>query len=446
MNETERQRPTAGDVVELRLESLGHGGEAVGRSGGFVYFVERGAPGDRVRVVTTEVKPSFARASIQEILAPSPHRVDPKCPHFGTCGGCHLQHLSGEAQLESRVRVLRDALERIARIPDPEVAGTVSGSERFGYRHRITLHAETGGDGDVTIGFVDRTGSRVASVASCDIAHPRFAPLITALQEVIREPGASGRAVNVAGRIEIRTGYPAREAHVFLSPGTESLASPLLRRLQSLGHAEEVSLFWQEGPVRKCAPHAKPPPLRLETAWATWHLPPGAFYQVNPEVAIQMAETVRKWAALTPDALAVDLYAGIGFIAATFAADAKRIWCLEGNFSAVRAGEAAMRRSGYENVRFVPGAVEARFPTMRYPDRLRLVVLDPPREGVALPVIQTLLRVRPQRIIYVSCEPSTLARDLKRLLPGGYRHVRSTPFDLFPQTYHVESVTLLEAR
>ena len=142
--------------------------------------------------------------------------------------------------------------------------------------------------------------------------------------------------------------------------------------------------------------------------------------------------------------LALDLYGGMGFFASAFARDARRVWVLEGHFSAVRAGEAAMRRAGIDNVRFVPGPVEFRLPTMGVKGQLTVAVLDPPRDGITKPIIKALVRFAPRRIIYISCEPSTLARDLKWLTASGYRHVTTIPYDFFPQTYHVESVTLLE--
>jgi len=278
---------------------------------------------------------------------------------------------------------------------------------------------------------------RIVPISACPIAHPGFTPVIEGLRSVCGEVGTA------TGRIELRTGHPAGDVHVFFSAGTELLVSPLLRRLQSTG-ADHIVLFWTEGSVRKCAPRARPSPLTFETKWATWHLPPRAFYQVHPTLAIRLAEQVRDWAALGPGDLAVDLYAGIGFLAAAFVGEAKSVWCLEGHFGSVRAGEAAIRRAGIQNVKFVPGPVEARFPTMYFPDRLALAVLDPPRDGASDKVIKALVRYGPPRIIYVSCDPATLARDVKRLAAAGYRHVRSTPYDFFPQTYHFESVTLLE--
>ncbi len=431
--------PSPGDELELDMESIGHGGDAVGRASGLVVFVPFGAPADRLRVKTTEVKRSFVRARITEILRPSPQRVDPRCPVFMKCGGCHLQHLSADQQLASRRQALQDTLERIAKISEPDVRDAVSAEDPWGYRHRITLHAEPrGSDGKTTtIGYVGIGGRRIVPVSACPIAHPVFAPIVEALAFV------SGDVTGVSGKIELRTGYPAEHVHVFFSPGTEALVSPVLRRLQSVG-AEHVMLRWSEGSIRKCAPKARPTPLTFATPWATWNLPPHAFYQVHPELAIRLAEQVAAWANPGPTDLAVDLYAGIGFLAAAFAGDAKMVWCLEGHFGSVRAGEAAIRRAGISNVRFVPGPVEARFPTMNFPDQLALAVLDPPREGASEGVVKALLRYGPPRIIYVSCDPATLARDVRRLAAGGYRHVRSVPYDFFPQTYHFESVTLLE--
>jgi hypothetical protein len=285
---------------------------------------------------------------------------------------------------------------------------------------------------------VDTEGTAIVPVAGCLIAHDLFGPVLRALN------AASFEVTGVAGDIDVRTGYPARHVHVHLGPGTEPFTSPLLRHLQNEGEdaATTTTIFWHEGRVLRCAPRANPPPLRFESPWAVWNLPPTAFYQVNPEPALRLAETARSWAALGAEDLAIDLYAGIGFFAAALAAGAKRVWALESHPAAVRAGEAALRRAGIENVRFVPGRVEDRLPTMNLKGRLVAALLDPPREGAPAVALAALDRLAPRRIVYVSCEPATLDRDLGRL--PNYRHVRSVPYEFFPQTYHLESITLLE--
>lgn len=440
-DETDTQaptRPAIGDHVELTLESLGHGGEAVARHEGLVYFVAFGAPGDRVDTVVTEVRRSFARARIRRILDPSKLRHDPPCAYFGACGGCHLQHMTYDAQVDTRAHVVRDALERLAGLRSPHVDACVPSPSPLGYRHRVTLHARAAANGEVSVGFVGVGGTGIVRVGSCHIAHPSFAPVIDAL------PAAAREAPGVAGRIDLRTGYPSRGVHVHLGRGAEELASPLLRRLQTSGAERNVTIFWREGNVTKCAPRANPAPIRIETPWATWALPHHAFYQANPALAVELARKVAELAALSSSDVALDLYAGVGFLAAPLATNVQRVWCLESGFAAVRAGQAAMRRAGLDTVRFVPGPVEYRLPTMNIKGSLAAVILDPPREGLAKKVLHTLIKLAPLRIVYVSCEPATLARDVKWLVAGGFRHVRSIPYDLFPQTYHIESVTLLE--
>jgi len=290
------------------------------------------------------------------------------------------------------------------------------------------------------IGYVAVTGEHIVSISHCPIAHPRFQPILEALQE------AGEDATHIEGEIELRTGYPAVHTQVLLGPGTESLATPLLQRLQARDLDAEVSIQWMEDRKPRSTAGDRGNPIRLRTEWATWTLPPRVFYQVYPEIAIDLARELREWASLTARDRAVDLFGGIGFLAAAFAGQAMRVWVLEGHLGSVRAGERAIQREGIGNVRFVPGPVERLLPTMNFKGTLSLAVLDPPREGAPRPVIEHLLRVMPSRIIYVSCDAGTLARDVKRLIDGGYRHVRSAPYDFFPQTYHFESLTLLEKR
>jgi 23S rRNA (uracil1939-C5)-methyltransferase len=434
---TEKIRPVVGEAVELTLDRLGHGGEAVGRADGFVHFVRYGAPGDRVRATPLEVKKSFARSRLDEVIEPSPERVDPTCEYYGECGGCHLQHLSDAGQLAARVQDLRDALQRIAGITEPVVEPCVSLDRRWGYRHRVVLHAVTSGE-DVGIGYVDVDGTGLVPIDSCPIALEGFAPVIRALDE------ASLEARGIDGHIDIRTGYPSHDVHVHLREGTEGLVSPLLRRLQAAGVEDRVTIFWNEENSWRSAPRAKPAPLTMVTPWATWRVPPNAFYQVNPELAIRVAETVREWISIEPEGCALDLYAGMGFFAAAIADKVDRLWAVERHRGSIRAGERAFKAAKIENVRFVPGAVESTLPTMTIKGRLDAVVLDPPREGIQPTVADAVTALAPNQILYISCEPTTLARDIKRMIEAGYRHVKTRPFDFFPQTYHVESLTLLE--
>lgn len=435
-------RPEPGQVVTLTIGPLGHGGDAVSRRDGFVYFVPFAAPGDTVRAKVTDVRRSFARVEILDIVTESPDRVPPRCPYYGTCGGCHLQHVSDAVQIESRARVLADTLKRIGHVADPKVEPLESGEDRWGYRARITLHAVTTPEGP-RIGYVTEAGTEVVAIESCDIAHPAFGVVLRAASRALGElePG-----VPFQGRIDLRTGYPSEEVHVHLGPGTETLTSPLLRQLQTANAADRVALFWHEGSIQKTAPHAKPNPLRFDTPWARWRIPPGAFYQVNPPLAIRAAEQVRRLLEPKPEDLGLDLYGGMGFFAAAVGDAVKRIWVLESNRAATRAGEATMTHRGLEAVRFVPGPVERLLPTMNVKGQLAFAILDPPREGVPVSVVEDLVQFEPKRIVYVSCEPSTLARDVKRFGERGYTHVTSTPYDFFPQTYHIESVTLLERR
>lgn len=437
-DELEPGRPVPGDELTLDLHDLAHGGEAVGRHGDFVVFVPFGAPGDRVRVRVREVRRSFGRAEILEVITPSPDRVEPRCPYFGTCGGCQLQHLSAEAQIAARPRVLRDLLTRIGHVDDPVVEETEHDGAYF-TRHRITLHARTPLDGGPSVlGYVSVDGDDLVPITSCVIAHDRFQPILETLQAIMPDVG------EVAGEVDLRLGFPVEALQVVLGPGTENLAAPLVRELGSRHLDQGVDVLWTEEGQPRSAPRIRPRSIVLKSPWATWTLPPRVFYQVHLSLALRLAQVVREWAALGSRDRAVDLFGGVGFLATAFAGDATRVWVLEGHYGAVRAGEKAVQRAGIGNVRFVPGPVESTLPTMNFKGTLNLAVLDPPRTGVPRPVLDTLVRVGPPRILYVSCEASTLARDLAHLLAGGYRHVRSRPFELFPQTGHFESLTLLE--
>jgi 23S rRNA (uracil1939-C5)-methyltransferase len=431
--------PETNAEIELRVERMAHEGVGVARCNGFVHFVEGGAPGDFVRARVKEVRKSFARSAIVEILAPSPDRVTPRCPFVGTCGGCHLQHLSTAAQVRTRETVLEETLVRLGRITEPVVDPTVT-QDAWGTRHRVTLHLSRG-----RIGFVDTSQTEIVPIDACVIAHECFAPIIRALADLSRR-GVSPEIPG--GDIELRTGHPAGLVHVILGEGTEGLVQPLLNTVQCSSETTRLTIQWfAEGRWQRASTH-RAQPLVLETPWATWRLPPKAFYQVYPPLAIEMAQHVRTLAGLNGDATALDLYSGIGFLAAAIARDAKHVTCLETSRAAVGCGIEAFRSAGLSNVSFQTGDVERALRQLPRAHAPRVVVLDPPRAGASRATLDGILRLGPERILYVSCDPATLARDLRHLIEGGYHHHRSIPFDLFPQTYHFESVTLLarEAR
>ncbi|MBK8975301.1 MAG: class I SAM-dependent RNA methyltransferase [Planctomycetes bacterium] len=394
-------RLRVGDVLELEVERLAFGGDGVARHAGFVVFVPLAAPGERVRAELTELRPSFARARLCEVLRPSPDRRVPPCNHFGDCGGCQLQHLDHATQLRAKVGFVQSALERIGGIAWSEEIPIRSGAE-LGYRIRAQLQVAPRGAGrPPAVGFHRAGGNDVCDVASCPVLAPELADGLARLRALATDRSLPRVVQMAAGADGTATDPPL--------PGFATGA--LTQRVGA-----HVLAFT-----------------------------PGAFFQGNRALLPELCEQV---AGASAGDFALDLFAGVGLFTLPLARGHARVLAVESDDEAVRIGRGNLARAGAERVelrrarvdhalRALLGAVAAG--TEPRPD---LVVLDPPRTG-ARSAMPLLVELAAPRVHYVSCDPPTLARDLRVLVAGGYRLVDVTAFDLFPQTYHVETVARL---
>ena len=404
-----------GDIVELTAERLAFGGDAVAHHNGLAVFITLGAPGERLSVRITEVRKNFARATIEEILVPSPSRRAAPCKYFGECGGCQLQHIDYAVQRAANVTFIRDALTRIGKLDWPHEIEVVASPE-FGYRTRaeVKLERPRGGEaGNIRIGFVHARSHSVCDVEDCPILVPELNSALHLLRSVIGEsPQAADVTMHGRGVAEID--LAAGQSGVTVAPHLEGLPGGRISRV-----------------VRG----------------AVYDFDAATFFQVNPFLLEALVEEA------VGDAggrSALDLYAGVGLFTVQLARQFESVAGIESDQRAAAFARQNLSSNGIENVEFHSAAVEpalnqivrsgkSRF---RRPD---LLVLDPPRSGAA-EAVPGILALEPRHVTYVSCDPSTLARDLRQLSASGYRLARVKGFDLFPQTYHVETVAHLERR
>jgi 23S rRNA (uracil1939-C5)-methyltransferase len=404
-------------VTGVRILRLAAGGDGVGRlDDGRAVFVPRTAPGDLVELTGVRRQRRFARARVARVLEPGADRVDPPCPHYvdDECGGCQLQHLAPGAQREARRNFVGEALRRLARreVADPEI---VAAPQDLEYRTKITLHAASGG-GEIGLHPYGRP-EQVFELRRCLITVPELNRVWSVLR-LLRQL-LPARLVTVMLRLDRRGGR-----HVVLdaSPGTGWTEGPALAAALA-EHGVEASVWQREagGEPRAVAGPAEPFPATV-------------FEQVHPS----MGDRVRAFAV---DALGAvsgrsvwDLYAGIGETTAALAGRGARVTSVESDARAVAEADAR----GPE-ARRLAGRAEEVLGRLDPPD---LVITNPPRTGMDARVTAELERVGPERIVYISCDPATLARDLARL--ARYRLAGLQAFDLFPQTAHVETVAVLE--
>jgi len=390
-----------GDTVEITTERLTYGGDAIARLNGLAIFVPFAAPDEKLIVRITERKSRFARATIEQIVQPSPSRREPPCKYFGDCGGCQLQHLDYSAQLESKVRFVQDAIKRIAQVSWPHKIEIRSAKE-FGYRGRAQLKIDARMK---RIGFNRAASNDVCDVVSCPVLVPELQQALHSLRS------------GLESRTEANEPY-ARRSQIEIAAGDDRLAfEPAIAGLTG-------------GPIRR------------SVRQIVYNFSPSTFFQGNTELLEALIEEA---VGDQSGKLAVDLYAGVGLFTISLARSFERVIGVEGNHVASRFAAQNIAENGTINVEFHTSSVESWLKnaighSLSSPD---LLLLDPPRAG-ASEALPHLIALQPSRIVYVSCDPATLARDLKSLTAAGYELKRVTAIDLFPQTYHVETIVALE--
>lgn len=403
------------DPQTITLEKLTYGGDALGRlPDGRAAFVPFALPGEQVRVRVREARRGHVRAELVEVLEASPERIVPKCRHFGDCGGCHYQHLSYPAQLVAKVEILRDQLTRIGKIIDPPVRETVASPNQWNYRNHIQFHLAR----EEKLAFVGTLGRSLLPISECHLPEPELNAIWPGLEF---EPGLG------LERVSLRQGMGGEIMLTF--------ESPLPPELELEADLSVVHLLEDEAVVMAGDGY-----LMMEVNGRVFRVSAGAFFQVNTAMAGKMVTHLLERLPVTPQTSLLDVYCGVGLFSAFFAGRVGRLIGIE--LSPAACEDFTVNLDEFENVELYQAPAEAVLPGLDF--RPDIVLLDPPRAGLEKSVVEALLDQGPARIAYVSCDPSTLGRDLGRLLAGGYRLVEITPFDLFPHTYHIESISILE--
>jgi 23S rRNA (uracil1939-C5)-methyltransferase len=406
--------------VQLTLTTMAHGGAALGRHDGRALFVSGTIPGETVRAEITLDKGRFAHARPIEILIPSPHRVAPRCPYVPACGGCQWQHISYGHQLELKRAVVRDQLERIAQLVDPPVLPTLASPLQWGYRNRIAFSVAD----DEGLGFQMAGSHKVIAIQECDIADPRIMQVyddldlnLPDLRRLTCTVGSQQDDVLIAFETEkdrppeLSVDFPVSCVH--LVGGKDAIPVNLLGN----NHVTYV------------------------VAGNTYRVSAGRFFQVNTAAAAKLVELVLDRLAPSSGDIILDAYCGVGLFSLPLAQRSGLVIAVEIDPGATE--DLIINLGDIENVDVIEGPVEAVLPDLVQEGPLHGAIVDPPRQGLDVAVIDALVTSGPSRIVYVSCDPATLARDTKRLIRGGYTLVDAQPLDMFPQTFHIETVALL---
>ena len=419
-------------IIELTLDAIAHGGEAIGRHGGKAVFVPYAIPGERVRVEIIEEKARWARARLLDVLRADPDRIEPPCPYFGPglCGGCQWQHIAYERQAELKQAIVADQLRRLGGITDPPVADIIALADpatldddpqflAYGYRN----HAQFAFTPQGHTGYRRAASPELIAIDRCLLLHGQLDELHAALDVT----GASFRGVSLRGGINTGDSLVLLESANEQHPDLEiSLPAAIaLRTPQGIRALIGDPWLVEEVLGRRCRVSAE------------------SFFQVNTVGAAALVELVTTYADAQPADVVLDAYCGVGLFALALADTASAVIGIEASSAASE--DFAFNAGDRDNIELHEGPVEEVLPAIQVQGQhVDVVIMDPPRSGAGPQVIRELAALRPRRIVYISCDPATLARDAVHLAEARFRLAEAQPVDLFPQTYHVETVALWE--
>ena len=415
--------------MRVEIESIAFGGSGIAKKDGKVFFVKGGLPHDILDIKIINDKGSYAEAVIEAIVEPSAERVEPPCPVFGLCGGCQFQNLGYSAQLREKENVLRETVERIGGFRDVRIDTIFPSPSEYGYRSRTLLSAWYF-SGDWHAGYFQEKSRNMVKVVSCPITDRCINGAISRLSDVLSSIGDPRYPLE-----KIYMSSDGTSAYITLVPyfrsGPASLGA-LVRHLRRFEETKNVSVIGNNE-------------VEFEFSLSGYRFltSPSVFTQSNTPVNEAVIDTVLKWSELNGTETVLDLYSGIGNFSVPLAKCSKQVISVEINKRAAGFAQKNAELNGLQNIIFHNASCEEYLPGHNMSAQpVDIVVLDPPREG-AKGAVAEVTRLSPGKIIYVSCDPATLARDLKMFVDSGYELAGIKPFDMFPQTYHIESASLL---
>jgi 23S rRNA (uracil1939-C5)-methyltransferase len=434
--------PLVGERCTVTVETLAAGGDGIARINGFTVFVPFSAPGDVADVEITRVTRSYGHARLLALQQASPQRVTPPCPLAGQCPGCQLQHLAYPEQLAAKQRFVRDALERIGRVSGVEVSPTLGMDDPWHYRNKAEF-AAVNVDGRIALGYHAANGAGFLGVPECPIQHPLSMAVARAVetiataedlplaQLIVRVSEAQGEALAILVCWEWSDRLPA--AAKALRAAVPELAGVLCSRVRGKATVRRTLADLLEGRGK------------LQQQLGAWEYTVSAesFFQVNTRQAERLLATVETYCGDIAGKDVADGYSGVGTFLLPLAKRAGRAFGVEEHPVALRDAEENITRYALRNAKQYEGRAEVIFPRLERKARgLDVAVLDPPRKGAGRPVLESIAALKTSRVVLVSCDPGTLGRDVGDLTTLGYRLVAVQPVDLFPQTWHVETVAL----
>ena len=464
---------TKGTILELETDSAAFEGHSVARSNGLVVFVRNAVPGDRVRARIVKSRKKYAEAVVEELLESSPYRVDPRCKYFGVCGGCKWQHMEYEQQLLFKQRQVSEILEHIGGFDSVSVEPTLPAPHIYDYRSKMEFSfgtnrwltaAEIASGDELEKGFalglhIPKRYDKILDLDECHLQSSLSVKIVNKVREVAMAEG--WRAYNSNTRegylrnLVIRTGFFTAESMIYLVtlhnrpdrmkqlteailgeiPEVTTVINAINDTLSPVAYGSEEIVYHGPGTIRE------------RIGDLEFCISPTTFFQPNSSQAFHLFQVVREYAQLSGREVVYDLYSGIGTIALLLAPDCRKVVGIDSHEQAVEGARANAAANGIENCSFfsldAAKSLTRNFALRR--GRPEVLVVDPPRVGMHKDVCHAILMMAPERIVYVSCNPATQARDLT-VLGSSYEVEKVQPVDMFPQTYHIENVVALKRR
>ena len=445
------------DLLITGITDMTSEGEGIGRVDAFPFFIKDACIGDTVSFIVTKIKNNFGYGRLKEILEPSPERTEPVCPSASACGGCQIQQMDYQAQLRFKTEKVRQNLKRIGGFEDPEVLPCLGMAHPWNYRNKAQIPVGVNKKGELVTGFYAGRTHDIIDREDCAITFPEQGDIVRIVKRWMKENGIGSYDENtgkgLVRHILIRKGFSTGEIMVCLIVNGKKLpgAEALVQLLKAIPGFTTLCLNtnMQRGNTilgKETRALYGPGFIRDRIGDVLFEISPNSFYQVNPAQTRVLYEKALEYAAPEGSETVWDLYCGIGTISLFLSGKAKKVYGVEIVPQAIEDARKNAALNHIANVEFFTGKAEEVLPEWyeAHPDEtIDCIVVDPPRKGLDKTVIDTIIRMAPKRMVYVSCDSATLARDLKLLSEGGFILEKVQPVDMFPMTVSVETVVQL---
>lgn len=456
--------------MTLHIEDIGTGGEGIGKADGFTFFVKDAIVGDVIEAKIMKLKKNYGYARLMKVLTPSKDRVEPKCPVARQCGGCQIQEMRYEAQLAFKQKMVQSNLERIGGLSDFEMYPVIGMETPYAYRNKAQFPVGEDKDGNIVIGFYAGRTHHIVEQTDCCIGAPENGEVLRKVRAYMQKnqirPYNEEHHSGIVRHILIRTGYHTKEIMVCLIINAAKAsclknAEQLTESLREMDGMTSVMVNFNTEKTnvilgKKSEVLWGQPYIEDFIGDVKYQISPQSFFQVNPMQTEKLYAKALEYAGLTGNETVWDLYCGIGTISLFLAKNARKVYGVEIVPQAIEDARNNAKRNGIDNAEFFVGKAEEVVPAF-YEKALKqaqdseagksirpdVVVVDPPRKGCEEVLLETIVKMQPQRIVYVSCDSATLARDLKFLSANGYAVKKVQPVDQFGHSVHIETVALL---